>query len=975
MIKKTPIISVFNYNNEKLTDIYTNDVKATYEYGVVSSLSFKIPYYHYDANERLLFQNNGEKGINPKITHLKNENIVKFDDEVFIIKNTRKVRDDALYFLVECIGFAVQLSYKNISYLSTKPPETNPLKISSNILYALTARNKKGKGIVSNYTNDTITLNGDFPTGTDKLKGYYIAVIDGVGQGYNYEINSSVDNQVTINGNLVEQLEVSKTLCMVHDSNYTVGYIDESFFIDEDLEPIYRSFEFDGETVMSAINKIAKRMEGYLTYNAYYDDFYGGFVCEIGLKTQKETYENVEFRYGKNLNGIEKELDTKSNIYTVLYPYGDDISIHDIPDITREDNGIIYLEHEEGKPYIQNYQYFLNQGYSLEFCKKNFYNDKEVNDDLYVNPADLYKDYAKKLNELSQPKMTYNIKGTDLSFFNGYDYTKFNTGDKIRIYDSELGVSIFANVIKKTIDYTKPYEANIEISNIVDNFSNYIVERLNGIKEYTNNKTNENSNNFQKSNYNLLNNGGCELSLNKQNEIRFWDLDNVNISTTPVEDEALSGSKSFSLNDTTGTSGAGELSQIVNNIIPNKPYTASCSLLTDNCDAELIVEEINGSGGIVATHVKTYKPLFFVEQDLILNFTSDVDCDRVRYIIKKYQSEDTNPSKVIFDNCKLENGTKKTPYIEIASDLEYYDNNMVYYGVEMNEAVGLLIEREDKLARAQFNADKFVMQTGDGNGNYTDALRFDPNSQKYIFTGTLQATDIIGGTIEINSPSAGFRVDSNGKLFSTGAEISGEFETIGTTGNISSRIYQEGSIGGKLELFTNTGELNAVIGDANLIGDNIGGTIILYNRDSSKQRVELGIDASSDGGAVNFRNTFGYASALLYGASNVGDDGQFVLHDSTGQTTTDRGVSLRGGLDKLNYIIGKVAIGSRSVGSSNQMQVDGRMYADTLASNTLQVDNYEVLDGFSYTSGDSGSFESADGKTVTVINGIVTNIL
>lgn len=90
----------------------------------------------------------------------------------------------------------------------------------------------------------------------------------------------------------------------------------------------------------------------------------------------------------------------------------------------------------------------------------------------------------------------------------------------------------------------------------------------------------------------------------------------------------------------------------------------------------------------------------------------------------------------------------------------------VIYGVKVNNSVGIEIERYDQLARTKLNADEFRMQTGDGLGNYTDALYFDPINAEYLFVGK-----IIGGSIKIGT---GFEVDENGVLTATGADISGD---------------------------------------------------------------------------------------------------------------------------------------------------------------------------------------------------------
>ena len=69
-------------------------------------------------------------------------------------------------------------------------------------------------------------------------------------------------------------------------------------------------------------------------------------------------------------------------------------------------------------------------------------------------------------------------------------------------------------------------------------------------------------------------------------------------------------------------------------------------------------------------------------------------------------------------------------------------NDETYYGVKINNAVGIEIERDDLLARTKLNADEFTMQKGDGLGAYTDSLYFDTTEEKWLFTGAVETEDL-----------------------------------------------------------------------------------------------------------------------------------------------------------------------------------------------------------------------------------------
>ena len=178
-----------------------------------------------------------------------------------------------------------------------------------------------------------------------------------------------------------------------------------------------------------------------------------------------------------------------------------------------------------------------------------------------------------------------------------------------------------------------------------------------------------------------------------------------------------------------------------------------------------------------------------------------------------------------------------------------------------------------------------------------------------------------------NKDIAPFRVTHSGQVTMTKATISGDFMTTNAGGRVTtSRLWHEGTVGGRLMLNTNNGGVNAVIGDASGVDGNIGGTITLHNRDVNKKRVAIGIDGEegTDYGLINLYNTNGKATALMYAGGVVGStkvhDGIFSLGDETGYHQ----VRLRGG--GQSFINVPLAIGSRSpVPFNYSAQVTGNL--------------------------------------------------
>lgn len=136
----------------------------------------------------------------------------------------------------------------------------------------------------------------------------------------------------------------------------------------------------------------------------------------------------------------------------------------------------------------------------------------------------------------------------------------------------------------------------------------------------------------------------------------------------------------------------------------------------------------------------------------------------------------------------------------LSDDISYIKSQAIkqsdiIYGVKINNAVGIEIERADKMARTKLNADEFRMQTGDGSGSYIDALYFDPINGQFVFTGK-----IIGGTIQIGE---GFSVDENGNLTSV--------VTDGLSSSVSSMSSSITQLANEIELKVSNDQYSASV--------------------------------------------------------------------------------------------------------------------------------------------------------------------
>ncbi len=165
---------------------------------------------------------------------------------------------------------------------------------------------------------------------------------------------------------------------------------------------------------------------------------------------------------------------------------------------------------------------------------------------------------------------------------------------------------------------------------------------------------------------------------------------------------------------------------------------------------------------------------------------------KLRVVSLEYDPKDKRNLQV-----ELSNRTKTVADELTVIQQEKVQKDSVYNGVSVGPENGFVAERSDKKARAIFNATEGItIQSGDGQGNYTDVVYIDTEGNAK-FTGLVEASDFVGGTINIGEGTfvvddqglvqilAGsldlgngtFTVNNNGELTATSATIEGEIRS------------------------------------------------------------------------------------------------------------------------------------------------------------------------------------------------------
>ncbi len=202
-------------------------------------------------------------------------------------------------------------------------------------------------------------------------------------------------------------------------------------------------------------------------------------------------------------------------------------------------------------------------------------------------------------------------------------------------------------------------------------------------------------------------------------------------------------------------------------------------------------------------------------------------------------------------------GTLKE-YIERV-DKTAIKENKDYYGVRTSREFGLKIWREDNSSEVILNSDVLTFKA-----NGVDKLYFDPIEGVYKFTGTIEASDFVGGTINIGNGT--FSVDSDGKISITSGDI-----TITRDDGKARTILSEAS-GMRFQKYNETTEAweDVISLDGDGEGDIVGGR---YRTSRDGQRIEI------DDNQIKSYNNNGNLHGLVTNNSS-GNFGDWDFYDN-----------------------------------------------------------------------------------------------
>lgn len=269
-----------------------------------------------------------------------------------------------------------------------------------------------------------------------------------------------------------------------------------------------KSFNLYHTNVKTALWTILEKYELELNVRYEVDKEEGVTHRYIDLRNKIGRDVGKRFTYKKDLANIKKTTSVK-DLVTALYGYGkgeeivneDGTPSKKNPDkIGDGDYGrkITFADINNGKEYVTDEKARLEYGLGKE--RKHIYGKAEFPD--CEDKRELLELTKAKLEELSKPKITYELKVEDLSRYEGYEGEGVGLGDLVLVIDKEINTRVQTRVVS-IVD--NPLE-EIEDSEIV--LGNFIKDLSENYLEYDKLKSSfENNRNIFNSELEKLANG------------------------------------------------------------------------------------------------------------------------------------------------------------------------------------------------------------------------------------------------------------------------------------------------------------------------------------------------------------------------------------------------------------------------------------------------------------------------------------
>jgi phage minor structural protein len=211
----------------------------------------------------------------------------------------------------------------------------------------------------------------------------------------------------------------------------------------------------DEQSVFENMLAMAKVFDGWFEFNQQIDG-----TIQLFLRTK--AIDNGKYiMKGKDLKQLNITYDSK-DIVTQLFAFG-----------STDKDGVelnIMQVNPTGKSYLENYDYFLSLGMTIDEIKNEprCLQQKIYRDDVFVNDTDLFNQAVIELNKVCVPKLTGTISMLDFGVMKDTSITSPVIGENVEVINVDTKYVMSARIDSITRKFTEnPLDIDVTISNLI----------------------------------------------------------------------------------------------------------------------------------------------------------------------------------------------------------------------------------------------------------------------------------------------------------------------------------------------------------------------------------------------------------------------------------------------------------------------------------------------------------------------------
>lgn len=169
----------------------------------------------------------------------------------------------------------------------------------------------------------------------------------------------------------------------------------------------------------------------------------------VTLVTSVGVDRGIGFRYGSNLRAVQRRY--RPPLATRLYAFGANNL-----DISNVEPG--------GLTYVENYDWYTDQGLTLIQAKALYRKDRVEVDNRFLLALNLYDHATRRIASLAQPLISYELTVADLGRLTASTADDAGLGDTVRVRDATFSVDIATRVVRLIRHDLEPERNELELS-------------------------------------------------------------------------------------------------------------------------------------------------------------------------------------------------------------------------------------------------------------------------------------------------------------------------------------------------------------------------------------------------------------------------------------------------------------------------------------------------------------------------------